>query len=134
MTNGDATLTLLQLIHLNDGAVCECQAISVFLFILTGDVPYLIVIYNVVGGETYEPVARGLVAPVGVVDTVGHVIGIANVQVHPAARFNNVHHLGVLWHRLEDKGEVKHIGRQRISIVETYDGGILDGILLAASL
>ena len=66
--DGDGANAFLKFAHLDGQAFAKGQLISVLLLGLVQDVPNLIMIDDVILGESYQPVARKRVAPIGVGD------------------------------------------------------------------
>ena len=66
VADGDGASSLLHFAHSDNSTVVEHQRIGIFLFRLADDVPHLVVEDGMLLGKAYHPVARRLVAPVGV--------------------------------------------------------------------
>ena len=78
--DGNCANTFLKFADANRRAVGEGQRVGILLFGLAGDVPHLITIDDVVRRKANEPVARRVVAPIGIGNAVGHTVSIADVQ------------------------------------------------------
>ena len=106
VANGDGAQALFHLAHLDVDAIVECQGISILLLRLADDVMHPIAKDDVFWREAYEPVARGLVAPVSIGNACGQVLRIVNIGKEPSIRLCHIDHPRVGRNWLEDKREV----------------------------
>ena len=82
------------------------------------------------GRKAYQPVARFVVAPVGVGDAVGQSVAAAEVADHPAAGLYQVHLLHAVGNGREGQHEVERGCRHGVLLAQLYHSGILHGVLL----
>ena len=83
------------------------DGISALLLCLQSDAPYSAVVNKVILAHAKHPVARAVVAPVGVGNAFLLGIAVADVVDGECSRHVECQGLNVLWQRIEDHVEVK---------------------------
>ena len=129
---GDGATALFQLAHLDDDAIVERQGVGIFLRRLAGDAMHPVAIDDVLWHESDEPVARSIVAPVGIGNARGQILCIVDVRKGPCIRLCHIDHPRVGRDRLEDEREIHlAVGRDGVGLGQGDDRRPFHSVILA---
>ena len=84
LVDSDGALTLLYLSYLDGWTIGKGNGVSIFMVCQRGNIPHLIIIYNMIGSKAYQPIACGVVTPIGVDDAVWNLACYMDVRERQA--------------------------------------------------
>ena len=133
-SDGNLAQAFLHFADTDSRAIAERQRIGIFLFCLSDDVPHLMIIYDMLLGESYQPVARCLIAPVGIGNARGLAVSIVHVGNAPRIGLSHAYQICILGDRLEDERKIHFAAcRDYVGLGQRDNCGSFHGVCLPVS-